>query len=427
MSALFTKTTLKHQPVDFRIGAVVSDGMWYSLTKWRKIAKVSEEEINDWIEKHLADGSLIQSETGAKSYRFPHESIQKWYKDHNLEIGVQLIDSIFPPRIWDDMTEAEGFMDAPLREIGIVSFSANSKIATRVSEALRGIAKIREFEPGRYKAYCLHAATVKKIIEDTLKTLEQEDEYKDMLKGLNRKTYSRAEAKRREIVDFSDQFANDLVMFYKSFARTLVKKEMETIQIFLPDPEDQESQITLWVLAAIEKFDESTAVPFSGYLNSVLKRWPYDLPPAHLGKDLSQFQRQRSKAVERLKEKHGDEKNFTNIELAQAMEMDQYHFNDLEEKHKVWSKSRKPTSLTWDENSDEKAPELTVEELSTSTNIALAHKISRAVVETACSTGLYEDAFSILSQIDVAEINMAQLDTVSEVFIQELGANFGVE
>lgn len=427
MSALFTKTTLKNQPVDFRIGAVVSDGMWYSLTKWRKIAKVSEEEINEWIERHLADGTLIQADTGARSYRFPLSSIKAWYKKYDLPIGVQLIDSIFPPRIWDGMTETEGFMNAPLREIGIVSFSGNKVIADEVSKRLRGIAKVREFEPGRYKAYCLHAITVKKIIEETLNDMENDPKFATMLKGVNRKTYSRSEAKRREMVDFTEPFANDLVMFYKVFARSLVKKEMETIQIFLPDPEDQDSQITLWVLTAIEKFDQSTAVPFSGYLNSVLKRWPYDLPSMHLGKDLSQFQRQRSKAVDRLKEKYGEEKNFTNIELAEAMEMDQYLFNDLEEKHKVWTKSRKPSSLTWDENSDEKVPDMKADAPSNSTNVALAHKLSAAVIETACSTGLFEDAYSVLSQIDVSELNMAKLDTVSEIFIQELGASFGVE
>lgn len=419
MSALYTKISLKHEPVDFRIGAVVSDGMWYSITKWRKIAKVTEEEINDWIQEHLADGSLIQSATGAKSYRFPLESILDWYATNNIELGVQLIDSIFPPRIWDGTTEAEGFMNAPLREIGIVSFSGNRKVADSVSGALRGVAKVREFEPGRYKAYCLNAAYVKGIIEEELKNHD--------MSGITKKTYSRAEAKRREIVDFTPEFAHGLIMFYKTFAKTLVKREMETIQIFLPDPEDQESQITLWALTAIEKFDESTAVPFSGYLNSVLKRWPYDLPSTHLGKDLSQFQRQRSKAVDRLREKYGDEKNFSNVELAEAMEMDQLHFNDLEEKHKFWTKSRKPTSLTWDENSDEKMPDVVTDEAETSTNIYVAHKLSVAVIDTACLTGLYEDAISILSQIDVSEINMSKIDSVSELFIQELGANFGVE
>lgn len=419
MAALYTKNTLKNEPVDFRIGAVVSDGMWYSLTKWRKIARVTEEEITEWIDEKLADGTLIQSPTGAKSYRFPLKSILSWYAENDIELGTQLIDSIFPPRIWDEMTETEGFMNAPLRELGIVSFSGNTAIARGVSEALRGVAKVREVEPGRYKAYCLSASYVKSIIEEELK--------KHDTTGLNRKTYSRSEAKRREIADFTPEFAYGLIMFYKTFAKTLVKKEMETIQIFLPDAEDQESQITLWVLTAIEKFDESTAVPFSGYLNSVLKRWPYDLPMTHLGKDLNNFQKKRAKAVERLREQHGTEKNFTNVELAEAMEMEQHHFNDLEEKHKVWTKSRKPASLTWDENSDEKMPEIAKSENMNSINVALANKISSAIIDTACSTGLYDDAYSLISQIDASEINMAKIDSVSERFIQELGANFGME
>lgn len=417
--ALYTKISLRRESPDFRIGAVISDGMWYSLTKWRKISRVSEEEINEWIDKHLADGTLIQSETGAKSYRFPLESILHWYNKNNIPLGTQLIDSIFPPRIWDNMTEAEGFMDAPLRQIGVVSFNGNTEIASVISEALRGVAKIREVEPGKYKAYCLNASYVKQIVDEEL------DNNKELLRGIPKKIYSRSEAKRREIVDFTPEFANGLVMFYKTFGKTLVKKEMETIQIFLPDPEDQDSQITLWVLTAIEKFDESTAVPFSGYLNSVLKRWPYDLPSTHLGKDLSSFQRQRSKAVERLKEKYGEEKNFTNIELAEAMEMEQSHFNDLEEKHKVWSKSRKPASLTWSENSDERMVE-PAEPVITANDIVLAHKLSKAIIQTACNTGLHEDAFAIIAQIDASEINMSQIDSVSETFIQELGASIGM-
>lgn len=417
--ALYTKITLRREAPDFRIGAVISDGMWYSLTKWRKIARVSEEEINEWIDEKLANGTLIQSSTGAKSYRFPLESILQWYDEHDIPLGTQLIDSIFPPRIWDNMTEAEGFMDAPLRQIGIVSFNGNNEIAGVVSEALRGIAKVREVEPGKYKAYCLNSSYVKQIVDEEL------EKNKDLLRGVPKKIYSRSEAKRREIVDFSPEFADGLVMFYKTFGKTLVKKEMETIQIFLPEPEDQDSQITLWVLTAIEKFDESTAVPFSGYLNSVLKVWPYDLPATYLGKDLSSFQRQRSRAVDRLKEKYGEEKNFSNIELAQAMEMEQAHFNDLEEKHKVWSKSRKPSSLTWSENSDEKMVEPT-EQPNTASDIVLAHKLSKAIVQTACNTGLHEDAFAIISQIDASEINMTQIDSVSEIFIQELGVSIGM-
>lgn len=422
MNSLFTKTSLKNQPVDFRIGAVISDGMWYSQMKWRKLAKVTEEEIDAWIKEKLADGTLIQSETGSKSYRFPLKSVIQWYEDHKIEMGVQLIDSIFPPRIWDGKTEVEGFLDAPQREIGIVAFFCSTEAANEVSKALRGIAKVRESEPGGYKAYCLNSAYVREIVDEVLT---------EHYPAASRKTYSRAEYKRREIVDFSQDFAYGLITFYKNFAKTLVKNQMDTIRIFLPDPEDQDSQITLWVLMAIEKFDEKSAVPFSGYLNSVLKRWPYNLPSDHLGKDLSSFQRSRSRAIEALKASFGEDKNFTNIELAEEMNMNQTQFNDLEEKHRVWTRARNATTLTWDENNDEKSIESSFSgDLTTldkeSTDIVLANKLSSAIIKTALNTGSYEDAFTLMSQIDNSEINMAKIESVSEEFIQELGSVFGV-
>lgn len=420
-NALFTRDSIKHQPVDFRIGAIVSDGMWYSLPKWRKLAKVSEEEINAWIEQKLEEGKLLQSPTGAKSYRFPLDSIYEWYNEQNITIGTQLIDSIFPPRIWDNMTETEGFLSAPLRKIGIVSFKCNSEAAFEVTRNLRGVARVRETDPGRYKAYCLNSAYVKEIIDDVLKGYD--------LGEADRKIYSRTESKRREIVDFTPEYAQGLVMFYKQFAKTLVKKDMETIQIFIPDAEDQDSQILIWAITAIEKFDESASVPFSGYLNTVLNRWPFDLPSSHLGKELSSFQRNRSRAITAMKKRFGDEKNFTHIELATEMGMEQLKFNDLEEKHKVWNSTRSATTITWTDNADEKSIESNISgnlHTSSASDIALANKLSTSVIQAALNTSLYNDAFSIISQIDSSDdINMNAIDTVSQEFIQELGFELG--
>jgi len=422
MEALFTKDTFKKQSVDFRIGAIISDGMWYTVQKWRKLAKVNEEEINEWIETNLKNGSLIQSETG-KSYRFSLESINRWYTKYSLPRDEQLVDFLFPPRIWDNQTETEGFLAAPLREIGVVSFNGDSAIAEEVAQALRGVARVREAEPGKYKAYCLNAFYVKGIIEPIVKKYPGKTE--------NGKTYSRSEAKRREIVDFTPSFSDGLVKFYKVFGKSLVKREMETIKIYLPDPDDQDSQITIWVLTAIEKFDESSAVPFSGYLNSVLKRWPYDLPTQHLGKDLSAFQRQRSRAIESLKQRHGEEKNFTNIELANAMELDQRSFNDLEEKHRVWTKARSATTLNWSESADEKLVESNISgdysNSGSDSDIDLANKLSISVIQTAIQTGLYNDALRLIAQIDSSEIDTQMVKSVSDDFIKTLGSIMGLE
>lgn len=418
-SAMYTKESLKDAPVDFRIGAVISDGMWYDLPKWRKIAKVTEDEINDWIGAHLKDGSLTQSPTGAKSYRFCLDSILDWYAQQNIQLGVQLIDSLFPPRIWDGMTEVEGFLSAPIREVGIVSFGCNSTVAASITRALRGVAKVKEFEPGRYKAYCLQATYVREIVAAELK------KHNVVEKNNIRAQY---DVKRREMVDFTQEFSRGMTLFYKAFGRTLVKKHMETIQIFLPDPEDQESQITLWILTAIEKFDESQAVPFSGYLDSVLQHWPYDLPAQHLGKELSTFQRQRSKAIGTLRKRLGEGKSFTSNQVATEIGIDLIKYNDLEDKHKFWERSRNATTLTWDENSDEKMVEQRggANGGAATFDVNLANHLSSSVINTALATGLFDDAFKLIEQIDVSELDMKSIGEINKEFIVALGVSMGV-
>lgn len=421
IEAHFSRDVFSKASPDFRISCVIADGMWYSLTKWKKIAKVDEDIIKEWINRNLESGMLVQSPTGAKSYRFPMSSVKQWHDDHEITVGDQLVDFLFPPRVWDGMTETEGFLQAPLREIGIVSFVCSPAVFDEVKEKLRGVARIREVQPRTYKAYCLEPSLVREIVEEVFSHHTPQE---------TGKIFSRNVSKRRELCDFSKEFKDRLVFFYVAFGKTLVKKRMDTISIFLPDPEDQESQIISWVISAIEKFDESTSVPFSGYLDSVLRKWPYDLPQMILGKDLSDFQRKRSRAVVALKSKDLDGREFTASEIAEEMGIDKSEFDNFEERHKTWINTKNATSLTWEETGEEKSSSPSVvssSKASATTDVYLANKLSFAVINTAVSTGLFDDAFTIIQQIDVNNVNIQKIKKVSEEYIQALGIELGIE
>lgn len=416
------KKDFKGYPVDFRIEAIVADGMWYDLPKWRKLAKAPEEDILKWIEKKTAEGTLLQSPTGAKSYRYAKAEVIKWHEEHDLEVGEQVLDFIFPARLWDGKTEVEAFLESPLREIGVVTFECTEKPLNEIKELLKGVATVREEEPNKYKAYCLSADYVKPIIQEVFGRYSVADATR---------IYSRSFSRRRSMVDFSDNFAHHLIAFYKSFAKTLVKGEMETIKIYIPDPQDQESQIVDWVITAIEKFDESTSVPFSGYLHSVLKRWPFDLPYVHLGRDLSHFQRSRAKALTALRNKTGvPDGTFSATELAKEMGMRLSDFTDLEEKHHIWMKTKNASPLTWDENNEEKSGDEVMGHVgdtqTAKSNAEQANNLSRAIISAALGTSLFADAFVILSQMGTDEIDMGILQKASEEFVLELGAQLGV-
>lgn len=416
LPSLYTRASLKKESSTFRIEAIISDGMWYSFSKWKRLAQVTDEELQGWIDDSLKSGDLIQSKTGAKSFRVGHEYIKDWHREHGAPDNMQLLDFLFPPRIWGGMTEIEGFLEAPLREIGIVSFICASHVADEVIEALRGIARVRVDQKGNYKAYGLSAGYIKEIIQGIFAKYPTMD---------TDKIYSRNESKRREMVDFSSAYANSIVHFYVEFGKSLAKKEKETIQIFLPDYEDQRSQMVMWVITAIEKFDESASVPFSGYLDSVLKRWPYDLPMLFLGKDLSTFQRERSRALTRLREKAGDEDGTTSFSakaISEEMGLDSFEFTDLEESHKAWLRSQTATTLTWGETAEEKSSTNVMEPLETAaSDLELASRISEAIVNAALKTGLYDDALVTASQIDLHDIDMRKLAELSQDFVVALG------
>lgn len=416
LPAVYSKASLKKEAPDFRIESIIADGMWYSFSKWKRLAQVTDVQLQEWIDRATLDGDLIQSKTGAKSYRVGHKYIQDWHMSNGAPESMQLLDFLFPPRIWGGMTEIEGFLEAPLREIGIVSFVCAANVAEEAIEALRGVARVRVDQKGNYKAYGLSAGYIKEIIKGVFAKHPE---------GSNDKLYSRNESKRREMVDFSNAYSNSIVQFYVEFGKSLAKKEKETIQIFLPDYEDQRSQMVMWVITAIEKFDESASVPFSGYLDSVLKRWPYDLPMLFLGKDLSTFQRERSRALTRLREKNGDRDgimSFTAKAISEEMGLSSYEFSDLEEGHKAWLRSQTATTLTWGETAEEKSASNVMDSSEDAvTNILLASDISESIIAAALETGLYDDALITISQIDLHDIDMKSLADLSMDFVVALG------
>lgn len=414
----YTKTTLMQQPPQFRIEAVASDGMWLSLPKWQKLSGVTEQELTDYVDTALKNGVIVQSPTGSRSYRMPHDSIINWYKQYGFDPHgkTQLLDFVFPPRIWNGRTEPEGFLEAPVRDIGVVTFVVDHELAVEIIERLRGIAKVREYEPGRWRAYCLDANYVRGIVAEVIDeapTQQQE----------NTKVYLRQVSKRRELVDFDPRFLAELVQFYREFGRVLCRQTEKTMNIFIPNHDERDAQILMWVLEAIEKYDESASVPFSGYLDTVLKRWPFNLPAQHLGKELSQFQKDRAKAIEKLKKEHGEDIIFTHNAIAEKMGVDMLTFADLEEKHRAWLGAKNADSLFITDSAEERSSlnhkHQAVISRGVQSNPALANAITTTILKCGLRTGRFNDVYTISHCVDSGTPPQKMVETLSKDFVHE--------
>lgn len=419
------RRTIRHFPEDFRVGALISDGQFMSIPKWCKSAAVSEEYLRTWIDKALTEGRLSRLTTGAKSYYMNQSQLRQWYRDHRLQVGCQLLDYVFPARIWGGMTEVEGFMDAPVRRIGIVTVQ-DPDSATRdvIKKATRGWGKVREEAPGVIKIHCLSQSY-------GLRQLTYAFNEAGLRKGANyANMIGRGESKRRESCDFDREFFRGLMDFYVRFAKSILRPQMETIRIFLPGKGEQEAQIVVWIIQSLERYDAKTGVPFSGYLQVILSRWPYDLPTQFLGKEIADFQRQRSRAIKvltRYKNLPPDERP-TREEIIEEMNISEDAYNDLEHRHQTWLKVRSAGSLVFDETNEERllpihsdvSPQydLASEE---ERNLDLAYDLSYALIVAAVDTKDYESAWKALSLMDSVEIDEEVVKQLSPEFVAALG------
>lgn len=389
----------------WRIEAVIHDGNWYDIPKWKKVAKVSKAKLLKWIKEN--EDKLIKSELN--SYRVGYDEIIRWYEENDLDLEESLVPDNFPPKLWGETTETDVFINAPRRRVGTVNFVANNELYKKCVKILKGVAKITPDLNNRYRAYGLSATHMKTLLSKGLTTKE--------FNSLDLKT--RASINQRELIDLPKEWLEDALDFYvNTFAPSVLRSSMSTIEIYLPDRNDIHSQTVIWVITAMKKFDEKASVPFSGYLSAVLRCWPYNLPDEHLGKELSRFQRERKKAIDNLNDNNKND-NIPIEDIAEAMEMSLEEYIRLNNEHENWLAEKNATTLTWEDSSNEKKGVLIGVAENPKINYKKKAEMSLAAIEAGLETKDWKSTFIIIEQIDKDEIDEDIRSKLSMEFIMK--------
>jgi len=399
----------------WKIEAVIHDGNWYDPEKWAKVAKVDKKTLLAWIE----DNKDILIESGLGSYRVGYDEIIRWYEQEDIDVEESIVPSNFPPKLWGGTTETDVFSNAPRRRVGTISFKVdNNEILDRCVEILKGVGKVMPDEGGRYRAYGLSAIHMKNLLSKGLTESEFE--------SLDVKT--RAILLQRELVDLPPEWLSEAITFYANiFAPSILKSAMPTISIYLPNKEDIHSQIVIWVITAMKKFDENASVPFSGYLSSVLRHWPYDLPNEFLGKDLAKFQRERKKAIELIKKEGYKGDNISIETLAEKMDIPKNEYIELNSEHENWLAKKHATTLTWGDSANEKKGELLGSEAAVKVDVEKMATISLAAVRAGIETKDWDSMITVISQIDKSDIDKDINEKLSSEFLVSFAKNLGLK
>lgn len=399
----------------WKIEAVIHDGNWYDPEKWAKVAKVDKKTLLAWIE----DNKDILIESGLGSYRVGYDEIIRWYEQEGIDVEESIVPSNFPPKLWGGTTETDVFSNAPRRRVGTISFKVdNNEILDRCVEILKGVGKVMPDEGGRYRAYGLSAIHMKNLLSKGLTESEFE--------SLDVKT--RAILLQRELIDLPPEWLSEAITFYaNTFAPSILKSAMSTISIYLPNKEDIHSQIVVWVITAMKKFDENASVPFSGYLSSVLRHWPYDLPDEFLGKDLAKFQRERKKVIELIKEEGYKGDNISIETLVEKMDISKDEYIELNSEHENWLAEKNATTLTWEDSANEKKGELLGSEAAVKVDVEKMATISLAAVRAGIETKDWDSMITVISQIDKSDIDKDINEKLSSEFLVSFAKNLGLK
>lgn len=389
----------KSQPVNTRIEAVIADGQWYFFGKWCRVAAVKEKDLKEWINKN--HDVLIHDVSYSKKkkrivYRAKLNFIENWYKTHGLDYSDKIIPNNYPARIWDGKTETDHYIDNPRRMISKLTIKTdNLEIQNKIIDSVLGSSSVEGYGTEKLFIFCLDAAYVSDLIRASL---NEEELAKITINTRNG-------FKRRDMSVFSEEFYKEAYEFYLPFVRNVTRGSRSTLNMYLDSNEEIDALFMLWIYEAIEKFDEKQNLPFSGYLASAIKRWPYDLPVKALGRVLNDFQKKRRRVVHYLEQKN----NITSVsdeEMAKIMDMDLDEYNKLAFEYEVWEGKRNAASLE-SKAFSEVLPD--VKNVSVTKDFDLAHKISIAIMKTSLELNDKVNTDKIIDKLG----NFTNFDTIN--------------
>jgi DNA-directed RNA polymerase specialized sigma subunit len=126
-----------------------------------------------------------------------------------------------------------------------------------------------------------------------------------------------ANLRRRNVDELPSRYFSDMCKHYGQFAKILLRGQISSIKKHLPEDDDAQQQIYLWVIEAIKRYDDSTSIPFAAYLGTNIKKWVYDLNRKAYGRSIADKELKHSRAINEFRAK--EERNPTTQELADLL------------------------------------------------------------------------------------------------------------
>ena len=125
------------------------------------------------------------------------------------------------------------------------------------------------------------------------------------------------DVRRRSPRDLPKAYLDDLCRHYGPVSLKRLQRNMSTIRLHLPDPDDLGQQVFEWILKAVSQYDEGKGVPFGAFLATQLSKWVHDLGRNAHGRTAADTEHKQQKAIAAFIAEH--QRRPTERELAAFM------------------------------------------------------------------------------------------------------------
>lgn len=410
---LWNAGEFKKLPLEFRVGAITSDGQWYTPDKVRSLCGEREPVTVRPIMDKMVEAGQLQRHQNGESYCMSLEQMTEWRRKNNIPVDAQVISRIVAPRVFGNpnkklFTENEFFADAPLHQIGSVTFYL--KDVSKFDEVRGDLGFLGKFklESGnKCKLTCLSAPIARQ------KLLQYDEEHNgEVLVRCNSNNVSL----QRELCELDQAALEDAIEYYVAFAPVLVPYLKKTFNTYMTKGSNTDvkaegdSIICQWIIGYIKKYKETKSIPFSVLVQQIMPKQVYEYSGNQIGMDVNKFQSNKNKAIKALNAENGltdPETYYSSDTIRRKMmengyKLSRQEYMDYDAALDSWRKTNWATELSWDDG-EQKAvkeydPNVMVDPFSTEELEAIERRseLQRAIIIAGVDSGDYDSVVKTL-------------------------------
>jgi hypothetical protein len=217
------------------------------------------------------------------------------------------------PVVFGGVLEAEGWARAPLRTFDLVHFRLNrclplADLRTYLGAALTDAVSLTLDTDELYRAYVTPGNGPRAAALITTWCLDNGYRTTGLRTDLDRR--------RRNVLDLDRQFLDDLMAHYQGYGMRRLQKNMSSVLLHIPEYDDVQQQLAVWILEAIVRYDDTKGVPFGAWLSTALSKWVHDLNRSSFGRTVADAELKQHRAVAAFtatEHRHPTEQEFAGL------------------------------------------------------------------------------------------------------------------